>query len=646
VVELVKNAYDAGARHATVELVTEEPRRLIVADDGSGMTEDEFRHNWMRPGFSEKARNPGQPIKASGRNRVPVGEKGLGRLAAGRLGERLLIYTKKESEPDWFQLTIDWPRFDDMDENLTKVRFRGRRVLDVPEQAYTHGTVLVIEEMTVDLTAKIRGRKVAGRPDTRFGRLAQDLRLLTTTSAAGTQQNFEIDLIVDDPSLVQYAGTFAGNAALTDGQFRFDFDIGLGQGGRPRIKRLVIRGGAELPDGRVIPDGQVIIDTEGYAGDIETVSYARHPERAIAGKISGSLVYAPPARGQRAPEMPGVFLYRDGVRVEPYGEPESDWLGAYSRKASRQGHAPIQPKYLFGAIHIGRASNPKLIDMSNRQGLIENDEFENLLELVRAEFGFFGQVIQDHQTTPRWAESQARKRQEAAQQRVEVSRSQSRSFAHAVRQPLTGIDAEVFTLTRIAKNDRMPADLRDLLLELADRLHRAASDISERVDTFLLASDEEVTDFAIAEVFDEVRVRLSGVCNSLNASIEVEATDLYVSFARGVLTEAIVELATNACAADDVPNRPREITLSAQNVSGEVDLSVADNGPGLPEGRRERLFERGVTTSGRPGHGLVAQKLNLLGAGGDLVLKDSTEDGTTFLVRVPTSSATLRMDGE
>jgi signal transduction histidine kinase len=644
VVELVKNGYDAGATKVRVHYERDADNislsRLTVADNGHGMSSDEFRVNWMRPGYSDKARDPGKPIKVQGKARVPAGEKGLGRLAAGRLGESLTVYTRKRRNEPWFQIEVDWRRFENMEQDLRDVELEGARIGSAPRGAFNRGTVLVIEEMTVDLGAGIPGRKAAGRPDNRFGRLSQDLQLLTTATAGGPRSEFTIELTTDDPDLEQYAGIFEGLESLAPGQFRYDFSLRQSRSGFI-VSRQVIQGSADSST------RTVLFDVEGSLDEVGELPRVRHPPQLTAGPLRGTFTYAPPIRGQKVTTgVPsGVFLYRDGVRVEPYGEPESDWLGAYSRKASRQGYAPIQPKFLYGAVYISRGANSGLIDISNRQGLLENEASANLFGHVRAEFAFFEQVIQDHLQSPRWQESQARKRQSAAQERLSVTRVQSRSLAHSVRQPLTGISAELFILDQIIRDDRIPTDLTEKLRDLRARLGRAASDISERVQTFLQAGEAEVVDFALADAFAEAITRVRAIAASTNARVSAEPTSLRVTFARNVLLEALAELVTNAIAAEPVPGRRRLVTLGASSADRAVEVVVEDNGSGLPEPRSQEPFEVGMSSSGRPGHGLVMQKLNLLGAGADLRLLRSSPDGAAFIIHIPQSAAMLDLGG-
>jgi len=92
--ELVKNAYDADAGRVTIKFNLGK-NRVVVADDGSGMTFGEFRSFWMCVGSTHK-----QQQKLSGRLERPMtGSKGVGRLAVQLLAEELVIQTVSIKTP-------------------------------------------------------------------------------------------------------------------------------------------------------------------------------------------------------------------------------------------------------------------------------------------------------------------------------------------------------------------------------------------------------------------------------------------------------------------------------------------------------------------------------------------------------------------
>ena len=83
ILELVKNAYDADARNCTVELddITEIGGEISISDDGVGMTSNNIIDGWLVLGESSKSFG-----KRTDLGRIPAGSKGLGRLAALRMG--------------------------------------------------------------------------------------------------------------------------------------------------------------------------------------------------------------------------------------------------------------------------------------------------------------------------------------------------------------------------------------------------------------------------------------------------------------------------------------------------------------------------------------------------------------------------------
>lgn len=104
--ELVKNAYDADAVSVdlTFEDSDEEKGTLIIADNGIGMSREELIKGFMKISSTDKVHNPTSPIYK--RNRA--GRKGIGRFAVQRLGDKLTITTQKEDSENAIRITVDW----------------------------------------------------------------------------------------------------------------------------------------------------------------------------------------------------------------------------------------------------------------------------------------------------------------------------------------------------------------------------------------------------------------------------------------------------------------------------------------------------------------------------------------------------------
>ena len=108
VFELVKNAYDADAETVRVVLenIDSSDASIVVEDDGHGMTLDTIRNIWLVPGHDHRARQRAE-MRRTPRGRLPLGEKGLGRFAAHKLGNRIEVVTRADAQPECV-VSIDW----------------------------------------------------------------------------------------------------------------------------------------------------------------------------------------------------------------------------------------------------------------------------------------------------------------------------------------------------------------------------------------------------------------------------------------------------------------------------------------------------------------------------------------------------------
>lgn len=112
--ELVKNSYDA---YATKVEITFEEDKIIIADNGKGMTFNDVRDKWLFLGFSaKKDGSEDSDIKnVSYRDNIKrhyAGAKGIGRFSCDRLGKRLLLSTKSSLSSHIEQIYVDWERFE------------------------------------------------------------------------------------------------------------------------------------------------------------------------------------------------------------------------------------------------------------------------------------------------------------------------------------------------------------------------------------------------------------------------------------------------------------------------------------------------------------------------------------------------------
>src|SRR6266496_3955706 len=187
ILELIKNAYDADARQCTVRLLhTSAPGgRIEVRDNGDGMSIGQIENGWFVLGSSSKDTNT--PTRLG---RIPSGNKGLGRLAALRMGREAIMTTRPRDEQDEYTIAINWARYD-----------KARLVEDVeipiearPRSASSSGTNIAI----------INLRNAIGRMEVK--RLARAMILLAdpfTDTASGFQPILRAQDFADLERLVQ-----------------------------------------------------------------------------------------------------------------------------------------------------------------------------------------------------------------------------------------------------------------------------------------------------------------------------------------------------------------------------------------------------------------------------------------------------------
>jgi signal transduction histidine kinase len=634
IIEFVKNAYDAGASQVKIKFdLAGSPPSLTIQDDGAGMDRDDFERNWMHPGYSEKS--PDAPTAARRRaerasaGRTPAGEKGLGRLAAGRLGTTLEVFTRKRANDPWLHVVFDWAEFDNMSRLIDDVRIPFDHGTSPASAVFDKGTILVVSGLTQRWDSKVVGRPTRGRKRTRLGRLKQDLELLLRPLRP-RQQTFEIDLQSDrlaDPSDPAEVGRITPQTASDDGDYVYDFSFRRA-GGKTRVTRHLVRSKElleEIGGGRRERDNEALLD-----------------DALTCGSFHGRFLYSPPARAHRAKEIDvkssGVLLYRDGVLVEPYGIDDDDWVGVAARKAQRQGYALVQPVTFSGYVEISRETNPALRDMSNRQGLLDNDESEAFLKLVREEFTAFEKIVVED-LSKRW-EPIAEKAAQLSEASTRLAALQLRAMVHSIGQPLAGIGADLTSLRIVAARDDLPTDVKKPLLDIADSIHGHLGRAQEVLQNFRKQPVTKATRVSTETIINRALTSLGPLARSLGVSLIADSvTTRKVLVPEELVVEALKELVSNAL---EAPRRGtvRRVHVGARSERGDVIVDVKDNGTGLRANGDGWMSTS--STKGRPGQGLKTVK-ELVGASrGSVGIAQSDSRGTHIELRLPTTLSGVR----
>ena len=126
ILELVKNAYDAGASNLNIKF---ENNSIILIDDGCGMTYDTLKYRWTKIGNSTKEY---EFLDENNEIRIYSGSKGIGRFALARLGGDIEIISKSVNErgakwkTDWSETTLEYIDYDEKGTKITISQLRDK----------------------------------------------------------------------------------------------------------------------------------------------------------------------------------------------------------------------------------------------------------------------------------------------------------------------------------------------------------------------------------------------------------------------------------------------------------------------------------------------------------------------------------------
>lgn len=598
--EAIRNSYDAGARKITLTLNPHAPQRLTILDNGSGMSFPEFEKVWMTPGYSEKASSP----KADGR--TPLGEKGIGRFAIDKLSRRLVVVTKKGTSSEALRAEFDWTRFEDQKKKLRQIKIRVQNVKDEGLLKQGNGTRLELTNLRRSWSAKD------------WKGLRTELKKLICPSAGPIDFAIIANAIGWDSGSVEpnfngigsYEYTFTVNKA---GQVVWSLT-------RPQkiIDQLHEEGVKVAP---------------ALSGTIKTVN--------SFGFVSGRFhFFEKPAQIRKQEYDPGIGIYRDKFRVEPYGRGNDDWLGVKSLRARRQGHAPVSPSKLFGFIEISRDKNPKLKDLTNREGIQDTPEFADFKSAMFERFDHFANFIaEDRSKLPPPATILGQRRSRTGKTRAQAFGEFADQLAHQLRQPMTHISTTVGTLRNYIKKvypkDERISGFTERILRNVSRLDtniQGISDLGTNLTTPV--SDIDLLKLVANLItvhqpnFDQQDVALT---------FETNLTDAIVQFSKPAIEFALENYLNNALKATGNGKKGTNRIVVVRLTKGRTNrlrISVEDDGDGVPANQEKNLFNKPVSSSSGSGSGLYFSRLHMEQFDG-LVGWEHLKNGTRFFIEVP-----------
>jgi nitrogen fixation/metabolism regulation signal transduction histidine kinase len=219
-------------------------------------------------------------------------------------------------------------------------------------------------------------------------------------------------------------------------------------------------------------------------------------------------------------------------------------------------------------------------------------------------------------------------------------REMARQVAHEIKNPLTPMKLSIQYLQKAIDKDA--ANVRELssrvagtLIEQIEHLSRIAAEFSE----FANIGNTRNEDLDLHDVLRSL-LSLHGMNEKVRIVIDLEEGPVMVHADRTQMNRLFTNLLQNAI--ESIPeSRPGVIRVSSRITAGEVEVTVSDNGTGIPEEMRSRIFTPNFTTkSSGTGLGLAMSKGIVEQCKGSIRFETSSDTGTRFFVRLPLCTET------
>jgi signal transduction histidine kinase len=351
--------------------------RIIVGDTGSGMSLGELTSNFLVIGTAARKREVDKAL-ARGDAKTPfLGEKGIGRLSAMRLGDRLRVETARAEDGRMSLLEIDWSAFEKLDAMLDEIDIGPEPGGPKPHAKWS-GTNIVISDLSEDWTEE-RVRRMAEYDFARLTDPFLDQKQRPRIALIWNSQRLTIPWM--NKTLIDHAhARVRGDYVIEDGVplLRCELEaIDLGFDHPKEVEYAVV----SLPDLEAAFIGASQKFHDAVLTSVGPFSFEVHwYNRRRLGGIDG--IGEMKAVRELQERWSGILLFRDGFRVFPYGDDEDDWL-ALDRRALRRTGYTLNKTQFIGRVQISRARNPALVDQTNREGLRETPEQQVLLEIMQ-----------------------------------------------------------------------------------------------------------------------------------------------------------------------------------------------------------------------------------------------------------------------
>jgi signal transduction histidine kinase len=689
VAELVKNAYDADAAEVTLRFIETDTAggTLIIEDDGHGMDLSSLRNGFMRLSSTDKVHNPVSPKF----KRKRAGRKGIGRFATQRLGRKLTITTQTVNSDEALQLVINWDDYK-IDRNLDlianpvsvvpKEKLCGTRLtIEYLREKWTYSEIQRIFRYVSDLLQPSYLSDRTNKQVVIASQQSESFTVICTRQIGETAEKVsDIDKSFFSKALAIFEGHIdsSGDGFCSIESKILDID--------PIQNLMSISAGPDESEEKY----SILRDVHFKA------YYFIYAEDYYESKgISFSGIELKRVRNF-ADEASGIRLYRNGFRVSPYGDRGDDWLEFDKRFTSSSGKniVPLNNINLFGFVELIDEEGILSEETSSREGLIKNEAFFELVDFLKKAFKVCRRRFEATSEFKAKREKRKKRQQEKKEQREKLKKLKDfiQSSASTTSEDNQGTAAD---------DEANRQEVADIVDELEEKLEEQIGEIAmlrilagiglsigefvheirqfgptfqSELDTLIMLAKDELIKKSVeglqrnfeqfktfAAYFDEtidqnktrelkpieIRDAVQGLLNVTRKSAEkneieidtyYEGYDLFTCpMHLSELNSILFNLYSNAKKAILKKDVSGKILIVGKEENGKIVLEFSDNGIGIPEENKERIFTPFFTTSTPVGRGAF-QNEELTGSGlGLKIVADIVEayDGEIFVTHPP-----------
>ncbi len=388
--ELVKNAHDADATSVKIILKNiDNPQigRIIITDNGCGMSLATLTNIWLVLGTAYR-RNQGKQYETTPNGRPVLGEKGLGRFAVHKLGERITLTTRTTNQPEYI-VNINWKKFDPEDQRFLEeipVTIRSRS----PKRFLNNNTGTRIQ---------ISGLR---EPWTRgmVRDLYRDINSISSPFRSRTDFKTFLEITPHEDwinSLFSYndamkIALFKSTATISGVDYSIDYTFSPPESLKDRLesreeslieklppytppKTIAKKETPEIPSHLFTQEEISLIKK---LGKIEIRMYIYDLDRDIIRETTDDQL----GLKRFLKENGGMRVYRNGIRVFGLGGAGEDWLDLGGRRVQVPS-SRLSNNQFFGAVFLSSESSELLKEQTNRRGFTESLYLNALRKAIR-----------------------------------------------------------------------------------------------------------------------------------------------------------------------------------------------------------------------------------------------------------------------